>query len=179
MIRDEKGFTIIELAVACAIMAILGAGCVMTIFQIAKSAEGSENHINIIRQVQNAGFWIGCDTQMAESVVVDNLDYPNFLILSWTEQDFSGGDSTYHSITYFFDNISNGVGDLKRNHWSGAGQDENVLIAKYIYYDPGDPDNTSKAVYLEPHLTLKLNAVLGNVSETREYTSICRPDFSY
>ena len=55
MKKGEKGFTIVELLVASAIMAVIGGAAVTTTFQITKSTEPTNNHMTAVRQVQNAG----------------------------------------------------------------------------------------------------------------------------
>lgn len=176
MKQGEKGFTLIELAVAIAIISLIGSATAATTFQVIKGTERSNDHTTAVRQVQNAGYWISYDTRMAENVVADNLTLPDFLILTWTEWDYDEGDSTYHSVTYFFEDLSDGVGKLKRMHWSSAGANKHILIANHMYYDPDDPDNTSKASYQSPVLTVKLTALFGGAAETREYRVKHRPN---
>jgi len=176
MKQGEKGFGIIELAVAFSIMAFIGCAAAAATFRVIKDTERSNNHMTVVRQVQNAGYWISHDAQSAESMVTDNLELPNFIVLSWTEQDYEGGDPTYHSVTYFFEDLSNGVGKLKRSRWSSAGVSQEILVANYIYYDPNDPDNTSGASYENPVLTAKLAAVYGDFIETKEYKILRRPN---
>jgi len=175
---NEKGFALVELAVGVAIVALIGSATATAIFQVITVSERSDDHMTAVQQVQNAGYWVSHDAQIAEGIFTDDLGSPNFLVLTWTEHDYSGGDSTYHSVTYFFDDLSSGVGELKRNHWSSAGADQNTLIAKYIYYDPADPDSTSKASYQSPVLTVKLTTLSGEVSESREYRVVHRPNFN-
>jgi len=178
MKRNQKGFTVIELAVAVAIIALIGSAAATTTFQVIAGAERSSDHMAAVWQVQNAGYWIGHDAQMAEDVVVDNLEYPNFLVLTWTEKDYDKDDSTYHSVTYFFEDLSNGVGKLKRDHRSSAGANQCSLVAECIYYDPDDLDNTSKASYQSPVLTVKLTAIFGEAQESREYQITKRPNLN-
>jgi len=97
MKQGKNGFTLIGLAVTLAVISIIGSAAATATFQVVKSTGRNENHMTVVRQVQNAGYQISHDAQMAESVVVDNLEPPNFLVLNWTEQDYEGGDSTYHS----------------------------------------------------------------------------------
>jgi hypothetical protein len=113
---------------------------------------------------------------MAQSIIADNLTPPDFLVLNWAEWD-DAGDPTYHSITYFFENLTDGLGKLKRSHWSSAGINEQTLVAEYIYYDPDDPDNTSKVSYQSPVLTVQLTALSEEIRETREYRINRRPNF--
>ena len=174
--KVEKGFTLIEVAMAIAVLALIALAGTAVTFQALKATGQSNDRMTAIPQVQNAGYWISLDTKMAESIFVDNLEPPNFIILNWTEHDYEEGDPTYHSVTYFIEDLSDGIGKLKRNHRSSTGSDEETLIAQYIYYDPGDPDNTSVATYTSPKLTVRLRALFGDVSVTREYEAVRRPN---
>ena len=175
MKRSEKGFTYIELALAIAIIGLVSAVASAAIFQIFKDTERNNNHITAVRQVQNAGYWISRDTQMAQSVTADNLTPPDFLILSWTEWD-ADGDPIYHSTRYFFEDVTDGIGKLKRIHWSSAGTNEQTLIAEYIYSDSSDIDDSSKASYESPVLTVQLTALFEEFLEIKEYTIKRRPN---
>lgn len=177
MRRSEKGFTVIEVVLTCAIAAVLGSVCTMSIFQTMMSVNASESLLVSVRQLQNAGDWIGRDVQSAENVVIDNLEYPNFLVLTWTEQDYIGDDPIYHAVTYFFEGLSGGIGTLKRNHSSSVGTDDDVLVAQFLYYDPGDQASTSSTSYQDRMLTVKLCAISGDANETRTYSYAPRPDF--
>ena len=168
MKRAEKGFTLLELVVAAAIITLASGAAGIATFQVFKGTERNNNYMTVVRQVQNAGYWISRDTQMAQSVTADNLTLPDFLVLGWTEWD-EAGEPTYHSVTYFFEDLTDGTGKLKRSHWSSAGANEQTLLAEYIYYDSDDPDNTSKASYQSPVLTVQLTSLLEGASETREY----------
>jgi len=176
MKRGEKGFTIIELLIASAIMVIVGSAATMTTFQVSRGIGQSNDQMSAINQVQNAAYRICQDAQVADGVVVDNLEYPNFLVLTWTEQDYDGGEPTYHSVTYFFADLSEGIGKLKRNYWNSDGTNEETLIATYIYYDPVDTDSTSMASYQDQALALRLRAIVEDITETREYRVMNRPN---
>ena len=177
MRKGEKGFTVIELVIVCAIAAVLGSVGAMSVFQTTRSIGASESHLVTIHQLRIASDWIGRDAQTAENVVVDNLEYPNFLVLTWTEQDYTGDDTVYHAVTYFFEGLTEGIGALKRNHSSSAGTDDDLLVAQSLYYDPDDPGSTSSASYQDSVLTVKLCAVLDDSTETRTYSYVPRPDF--
>ena len=175
MSRSEQGFSIIEVIVVLAIASIIALGAIMTIFQVINGTGRSNERVTVARQVQNAGYWISRDAQMAENVTTENLTGTNFLVLDWIELDDSDNTTT-HSVTYFFEGLSGGVGQLKRNHWSSAGADTDTLIADYISYDPNDPVNTSNASYQVPELAVKIMSLFGNASETREYRISTRPN---
>jgi len=168
--KVEKGFTLIETAVAIAVLALIALTVTAVTFQALKATSQSNDWMTAIPQVQNAGYWISRDAQMAESIFVDNLESPYFIILNW--KDYENGDTTHHKVTYFFEDLSDGIGKLKRNHWS-AGADKETLIAQHIYYDPGEPD-TSIANYNPPELTVRLRALFGDASVTREYKAVRR-----
>lgn len=175
MKRDEKGFTFIELIVALGIIALVGGAAAMTTFQVFRGIERNNAHNLVVGQVQNGGYWIGRDARMALSVSADNLTAPDFLVLGWTIWD-DNGEPTYHTATYYFENLNGGVGTLKRYHWSSDGAGEQTLIAQHIYYDPADPSRTSRVSYLTPSLTLQLTALFEQNIETREYIVSRRPD---
>ncbi len=165
----EKGYTFIELIIAITIMVAASGAAGGAIFQILRGTQRNNDHITVVRDVQNAGYWISRDAQMAQSVnTTDTLASLNFLILSWTEW-VDEGDPIDHSVRYFFEDVTDGVGKLKRNHSSGAGASEETLIAQYIYYDPNDVGNTSNTSYQSSVLTVQLTALFEDVWEIREY----------
>lgn len=165
---DEKGYTLIELLVAMTIMALVTAAAGAAIFQIFRNIERNNDHMTVVHQVQNAGYWISCDAQMADSAITDDLTLPEFLILNWTEWN-DAGDSIYHSATYSLEELTNSIGKLKRSHWSSAGANEQTQIAEYIYYDPNDVNDSSKASYQNPVITVQITAICEESMETREY----------
>jgi prepilin-type N-terminal cleavage/methylation domain-containing protein len=179
MIRNEKGFTAIELLVAIAVAAVLGGTATMTALQITNGAGNSQATMAVAAETQRAGYAIGRDVLAAESIVTDGLTAPTFLVLTWTEQDYAGGGSAvYHSTTYSFQNLAGGVGELFRNHWSSAGADDDAIVARYLRFDPGNPGVSSNASYVDPVLSVTLRAASGDVSQARTYVYNRRTDFA-
>jgi len=175
--RDQGGFTLIELLVVMAIAALMVGAASMTTFQVTDITRRSNDHMTAVRQVQNAGYWISRDALMAEQVIVDSdPETADFLTVLWTEWGY-GEDSIYHSVIYSFQDLSQGIAKLKRTHWSSAGANEQTLVAEYIYYNPDDPDDTTKVSYQSPVLTMQITASLGEAKETKEYRVCGRPEF--
>ncbi len=168
MKQGEKGFTHLELIIALSIMALVGVATALATFQVFKGTELSNTHMTVVNQVQNAGYWISRDAQRAQSVTTDNLTPPDFLLISWTDWA-DPDDPIYHTATYFFEDLTDGIGKLKRSHWSSAGANEETLVAEHMYYDPDDPEKTCKTSYQSTVLTVQITAVRGDDSEIREY----------
>lgn len=173
---SEKGFALVELLLAIAITVVICGAAGGTMFQVFRGTERHNDHLIVVSQVQHAGYWISRDAQMAQNVTTEDLTPPDFLILNWTEWD-ADGEPTYHSAKYFFEDLTDSVGKLKRNHWSSAGASEQTLVAEYIYYDPVDIDDTTQASYQSPVLTVQLTALFEETLETREYKIKHRPNF--
>ena len=175
--RDQRGFTLIEILVTMSVVALIAGAAGMATVQGVNITQHSNDQMTVIRQVQNAGSWISRDAQMAEQLTIDNNpETANFLILNWTEWDADKPKhSVYHSVTYSLEDIAGDIAKIKRTHWSSEGANEQTLVAEYIYYNPGDPDNTTKASYQNPVLTMQIAASLGEARETKEYRIWRRP----
>jgi len=161
----------IEVVLALALTGIITGGITMSIFQVFNLNARTSNHMIAVRQVQNAGYWISHDTQMAQSVVTDGGATGFPLDVTWTEWDGTVNEVVYTLL----------VNDkLQREH--------------YINYDPvtnPDPDTTTfVAEYIDSievvprpftggMLTLTVTAKVGTgsqvQSETRVYEVISRP----
>ena len=165
---SEKGFTLVELLVAITILFLASGAATAAIIQIFRGIEHNREHITAVRQVQNAGYWISRDTQMALSVnTTAGMTLPDFLGLYWTEWD-DEGDPICHSIIYSFEDLTDGIGKLKRTYSSGETSTQ-TMIAQYIYYNPDDTANTTEVSYASPVLTVRLTALLEETRETKEY----------
>jgi len=170
MKRSERGFTLIELLVVIAIVALIGGAATTTTFQVLASTKRSNDHMTAIRQVQNAGYWISNDVLMAQTITTaDDEETPEveFITLTWTEWGYDDyEDSTYHSVTYYFEDLSDGIGKLKRTYKVGDEEGETTLVAEYIN---SDPDSTSFSPQEDGRWKLTIQASPGTATETREY----------
>ncbi len=176
MKQGQRGFTFIEVAVATAVITLIAGAATMTTSSILRDTGRTNDRMTVVHQVENAGYWVSRDTLMADRLSAENLTLPEFFILNWTDWGYDE-DSVYHSVTYSIEDISGGIGKLKRTHQDSAGMNEQMLVAQYIYYDQSDPANTSNVSYQSPLLTLKIASVFGDARETREYKIYRRSNF--
>jgi len=176
MKSNQKGFTLLEVLISITIMALASGAAGSAIFQIMRNTERNSDHMTVVRQVQNAGYWISRDVQMAQSAnVTDSLTPPDFLVLSWTTWNGTSGNPVYYSARYFFENTNNGTGTLKRSYRSSDGVNQTTLIAQYIYYNPSDIVNTSNASYQSSVLIIKITSLVEQTIESKEYRIKRRP----
>ena len=170
---NEKGFTIIELTIAIAIIGLIASGATMGISQVIKGTERSNKHLTAVRQVHNAGYWISHDAQMAQSVELDETEDTGFpLTLTWS--NWNSEDT--HQIVYTLEDMPGSeLKQLQRNHSINGGANEATFVAQYI--DP-DPIKT-KCEFADDALVFTVTATvsLGSQvkSETRLYKVAPRP----
>jgi prepilin-type N-terminal cleavage/methylation domain-containing protein len=172
--KGQRGFTLIELLIAIAITGVIAGGITMTIMQVFNINTRTSGDMTAVRQVQQAGFWVSPDVQMAQSVNASGSQgFP--LILTWTE---IGGNHTVHKVIYTLVDMSGGLERLERDHYIGneTSPDSTTIVAEYI--DP-DPAKTSCKPLgpLQPGVALNftVTATLGGRSETRVYEVEPRP----
>jgi prepilin-type N-terminal cleavage/methylation domain-containing protein len=177
--RNQVGFTLIELVVAIAISGVITGAITTTIFQVIESSARTNNHMTVVRQVQDAGYWVSHDAQMAQNVEladesVDDPDGTRFpLTVTWTDWD----SSEVHQVVYTLENMpSGGLKNLQRSHSSNGAPIETGIIAQFI-----DPDSEkTKCEFTDGKLTLVVTATVGaglqEQSETRVYEVQSRPN---
>ena len=168
--KNQRGFGIVELMLVLGISGIVAGAATATIFQIFDGSARSSNHMTAIKQVQNAGQWVSCDTQMAQDVYTENLTNPeDILELTWADW----ADNSEHEVVYSLQSMP--AGGLKRLQRSYAdGTDEGtIFVARNI-----DPTTTSCNL-TEGELIFTVTAVVGSGSqearETRVYKIVPRP----
>jgi hypothetical protein len=176
MKKRELGFSTIEVIVTIGISALIALGSTYVTDQTIRINGRTQDNMTAITQVENAGYWLTVDAQMAEDIVTEGLTSPDFLNMTWTEWVLND-DSIYHSVTYYFEDLDDGIGTLMRYHWSSSGANETTIVGQYLYYDTDDPGNTSQAEYDSPTFTIRLVSTFGETTEKREFQVTNRPDF--
>jgi len=87
--KNQKGFTAIELLLALAITGVVSTGIAGSIFQVFEMNALTSNRVIAITEVENAGYWITRDAKMAQSIIADEP-----LTLAWVGYE-SGVKVTY------------------------------------------------------------------------------------
>lgn len=177
--KNQRGFTLVEVIIVLAIIGIVIGAATMTIVQVINGSSSTSNHMIAIRQVQNAGYWVSRDVQMAQEVepTADPDGFP--LTLRWTEWADGGLNGDQHQVVYtlLVDN------KLQREHYTNLNLDATTIVAEFI-----DPDETN--CYLNEHfgeelqyengaltftVTAKVSSFPQEQSETRIYHVMPRP----
>ena len=157
--KGQKGFTLIELALAMAIGGMIAGAVTMTIFQVVDSSGRTSNHVTAVRQAQSAGYWVSKDVQMAQVVTTEDDPDGLPLVLNWTEWD-----GTVNVVTYSLQGT-----ELIRDH-----NGESNPVAQFI-----ESADVSPRPYVGGKLTFTVTVTVGAGSaaqpETRTYEIIPRP----
>jgi prepilin-type N-terminal cleavage/methylation domain-containing protein len=97
--RREKGFTLIEVLVGLAIMSVIILAMGMTVTTIVTNSRGTTERSVVLREVQNAGYSISRDVQMADDVTLDGTSgFPLILDIP-VDTD----ENNNYSVNYLFD----------------------------------------------------------------------------
>ncbi len=127
MKRGEKGFTLLEVVVGVAIMAVIAMPLAMLTMTLLTNPERSNDNNIVLQQVQNAGTWISRDVQMSRSV---NATDPNGFPLT-LQIPVDSDENNDYSIEYLLDGSK-----LKRQVYdSSENLTSETFIADYITSD--------------------------------------------
>ena len=183
--QKQEGFTILELLIAVAISGLIIGGIALTIAQLFEGHAQSSGEMTALREVQNVGFRVNRDGQMAHDVsVVDDpgTEAVEVITLTWYEyywdEENPSRHGDAHRVIYTFDPES---GKVNRDYYfAGYPEDETpyefefqgtAVIAEYI--------ESMVALPLGNNYELTVTATTGGFqsqSETRTYEIKPRPE---
>jgi prepilin-type N-terminal cleavage/methylation domain-containing protein len=134
--RESPGFTLVELLVVLAIMAIIGTGIGATVNQVIDMNSAAVNHMQAIKQVENAIYYLNRDVPMAQTITTNSI--PGEL-LTMTYREW-GKEPTpticpLHTITYSIVTPLDGSPKyLERRETIDPGQmtAKNTIVANFI-----------------------------------------------
>lgn len=180
--KGQKGFTLIELAIAMVIGGTIAASVTMTMFQIFDSSGRTSNHMTAVRQVHSAGYWVSRDVLMAQDVViaeesVDDPDGTRFpFTLTWSDWVNNEENTAVYSIV---------GGELQRSlsttDSNGVTTTNTIVVAEFIDVTEEDGEPRTKCSYDDANnqFILTVTATVGSGSaaqiEARTYEVTPRP----
>lgn len=161
--KNQLGFTLLEVLAALAISGMVSTGITMTLYQVVTGSTRTSNHMNAIRQVQNAGYWVSRDAQLIQGepdIVKDGDDQLESITLTWT--DWGGMPNT---VIYTFEDTE---------LWRDDGVQQ-ARIAQFINPAP----TKTMCDFTDGVLTFTVTVTIGSgsqeQSETRVYRVVPRP----
>lgn len=172
--KNEAGFTIIEMLLVIAISAVVLGGSAMALTLTMSRTTPTSDHMTVVRQLQNAGYWVSSDTLRAQTVMGDDsaTAETEFLTLWWVE-DWESSNTA--RAAYILAGAEGELKELQRHYQlydaddSPIGNETVTLIAQYI-----DDTNSSWSQNGEAW-TLEITASVGGETESRTYTVKPRP----
>jgi prepilin-type N-terminal cleavage/methylation domain-containing protein len=162
----EKGFTLIELVVGISIAAFVVGAASMTTITMMRLTPRNNDWAVALHQVQNAGYWISRDVQMAQGDITINA-WPSSTFLTMTLPEWDGDldEVVTKMLTYEFEDMPGGLKRLMRNNQTDA---EETMIAGNISNAAADFTVASGM------LTFTIEATAGDIEVSRDYEAMQR-----
>jgi len=159
--KNQKGFTLIEVMITVAILAVIGVVIQAVIVEVIQSNRTS-NHMVAVRQVQQAGHRVSQDCIQAQNINTSNVTGGFPLTLKWTV--WVGGED--YEVVYNLTPPSGGVCQLERKETVGNNTPTTGVVAQYI-----EPPNSTECSWnaTEKVLTLSVTARVNLQTESRTY----------
>jgi prepilin-type N-terminal cleavage/methylation domain-containing protein len=130
--KDQRGLTLLELLITIALTAIVTTAITMAIGQIFTGSTRSSNHMAVVREVQEAGYWVSLYTYMANNMEITG---------------YSGFPLTLHWIDFALDEEHDVVFSLDSSGLRGSYYVDDVFdeekTGKIPVFEFVDPDGTN------------------------------------
>lgn len=168
--KNQRGFTLIEMLIVLAISGFVTGTTTMTIFQVLDGNVRTNNHMEAISRVQDAGYQVSTDAEMAQTVVrtEDEDGFP--LTLTWTDWESNDQYQVIYSITN---------NKLQRQYYMNGNLIGTPYVFEYILNTDTGELKTYCTLSDDNTLSFTLTAIVGSGSqkqiETRVYEVIPRP----
>jgi type II secretory pathway pseudopilin PulG len=188
--KDQRGITLLELLIAVGITGIVTGAITMSLLHVYAGSARSSNHMLAVKQVENAGYWISHDTQMAQSFTTDDdagTAETEVLNLNWTGWEYNcGGTDTCissYEVRYTFDTASNEL--WRQQKVTTKKYDSNGQLIETTVSPATGWDTTVVADYMTPipavtiagnKISVTLTASIGDSEEVRTYEITPRPN---
>jgi type II secretory pathway pseudopilin PulG len=157
IIRNQRGFTLIEILAALAIMILIGGSVSMATIQILKQSTRNGDFTTVSQNTMNAIHWISRDAEMAQTLTTNGTTgFP--LTLAWTDW----GSSAYQ-VVYTIQS-----GKLKRSYSVNGGGAVQTDVAEFI----NSTSVNTTCVSASRILTLKVTATIGQGAHTVSVTNM-------
>jgi prepilin-type N-terminal cleavage/methylation domain-containing protein len=177
--QSERGFTLIEIMVALAIVGLISGAATMIVGQIFRINSESTSRITLNRQVQNAGLWLSTDIQTARSVSITPglTGFP--VVITWAEWD----TPEEYQVEYYISAENVLYRHLTAIVGTTTTQDQTLPIASYLDLS-GTPAHTQfqrlgVGGQASDRYSFTITAILPGyretVKETRTYDMLPRP----
>jgi prepilin-type N-terminal cleavage/methylation domain-containing protein len=159
ILRSRRGFTLIEVILALAIISFIGAGVSTATIQILKQGVRNGYYITASQNTMNAIHWISRDAEMSQTVETDGASgFP--LTLSWI--DWGSAD---YEVVYSIE------GDkLKRSYSVNGSAPSQAVVAEYVN---SIPENTNCEFDIR-FLTLQVTSTVGEGAHAVSVTNISK-----
>lgn len=196
--KNQGGFSLIELMAAIAISGVIIIGLVTTIFQLYTGHARSSGEMTVVRQVQQAGYYISRDAHMTrtdedELIIGDDPATTEVEVVTFTwywfkwhdnpaDRDGDGlrviytleGDKLYRNYERFPENdwVDPEDPDYGTVTFGDLPYEYKTFITEYIE----DINCTYDGVTLTLTVTASIDSIAGEQEETRTYEAKPRPN---
>ncbi len=152
--KQQRGFTLIEMVVVLGIVAAVVMTIVMTITTLMLNSQKPSTQQTLLQQVKNAGYWIPRDIQMSSNVTLRGTNgFPFTVNIPVENYDYT--------VDYLFVDGNTLVRQQYNNFDILTAE---TLIAQYVDIDNTTCDNVTEDLY---KLTIRVS--LGEESVTASY----------
>ncbi|MFC1910747.1 type II secretion system protein J [Chloroflexota bacterium] len=157
---NQSGFGLLEIVIALALVGILGTGITTFTVQTITETNRSSFHVQAIQQLENAGYWVSRDVQMAQTVTPGpNAGFP--LQVNWIDEN----QNTFQ-VTFSINDTQ-----LQRSLVENGGAPRTMILVKSINPSP----TLTSCNYTNGLLTFNATSTAKKWSLTRTFQIKNRP----